>query len=215
MSVRSWKVDALLAGKATPFGRGEKSAIGKRPLAGPVAIETLGLAEDEQADRVHHGGPDMAVHLYPLDHYAFWRGEIGDHSLLADPGAFGSNLAISGITENDVHIGDRFALGTAVLEISQPRKPCWKIEHRFGTKHMVAAIIKTGRCGWYFRVVEEGHAQAGDTLRRIASGNKLWTVSRAFKAIWGGKTSDSDRVDLIGLTALSAELRERYTRQLK
>lgn len=151
-------IEAICTGTARPFNGAETSAIAKRPREGLVQFLKDGLAPDEQADRRVHGGPDMAVHLYPLDHHGFWREQIGPAALLDEPGAFGSNLAVRGITEDQVHIGDRFKVGTALLEISQPRQPCWKIEHRFSAhcdaKGMVSTIVRTGRSGWYFRVIE-------------------------------------------------------------
>ncbi len=180
----SWTVEALLGGKSYPFRDGEFSAIAKQPLSGKVAITRFGLAGDEQADKVHHGGPDMAIHVYPLDHHDAWRAELGDHPLLVNPGAFGSNLAIRRLVEADLSIGDRFRLGSAVLEVSRPRQPCWKIEHRFGHKGMVKTILNTGRCGWYFRIVEEGAAEAGDKLEPVELTTHGWTVARTFAALW-------------------------------
>jgi MOSC domain-containing protein YiiM len=127
-------IEAVCTGTARPFNGAETSAIAKRPREGTVQVLDEGLAPDEQADRRVHGGPEMALHLYPLDHHDWWRGEIGDHPALDEPGGFGSNLAVSGLTEEMVHIGDRFRCGTALIEVSQPRQPCWKIEHRFGHK---------------------------------------------------------------------------------
>ena len=209
---RSYTIDAMLVGEARPFRGDEKSAIVKRPVNNPVAIGALGLAGDEQADRVNHGGPEMAVHVYPQDHHAFWRQELGDHPLLGEPGAFGSNLAVSGLLETDLNIGDRYRLGTALLEVSQPRKPCWKIEHRFGHKGMVATILRTGRSGWYFRVIEEGVAQAGDELSLLQRGSKDWTVAKVFAQLWGvGEKADGNdpaaMAALAGLSTLSHELR--------
>ena len=120
-------VTAVCTGTARPFNGAELSAFAKRPRDGALQVLAEGLASDEQADRRVHGGPEMALHLYPLDHHGFWREKLGDHPLLTEPGAFGSNLAISGLTEAMVHIGDRFTLGTALIEVSQPRQPCWKI----------------------------------------------------------------------------------------
>ena len=185
----SWQIDALLCGTAKPYRSKEKSAIRKSAVEGPVKITTLGLEGDEQADRKHHGGPHMAVHHYPFDHHIFWRERIGAHELLEDRGAFGSNLSVSGLTDGDVKLGDRFRLGNAVLEVSQPRMPCWKIEHRFEQKGMVAAIIKHGKSGWYYRVIEEGTAQAGDNLERIATGATDWTIERILLAIAYPKTA--------------------------
>ncbi|RIV88674.1 MOSC domain-containing protein [Aurantiacibacter xanthus] len=181
----TWQVEALCAGRKQSFRGDSLSAIAKLALDGPVAITKLGLAGDEQADPVHHGGPDMAVHLYPLDHHAFWREQIGDHELLGNPGAFGSNLAVHGISEGDVLLGSRYRLGSALIEACQPRQPCWKIEHRFGTKGMVASILASGRCGWFCRVIDEGTAQAGDTLSLEEEGLPGWTMARLFEALWG------------------------------
>ena len=123
---------------------------------------------------------DMAVHHYPRDHYAEWDAWLGGHDLLSRPAAFGENIVAEGLTEDAVHIGDRFRLGSALLEISQPRKPCWKIEHHFGRKGMVARIVKQHNCGWYYRVIEEGAAQAGDTLERVEKGHVQWSVAHVF-----------------------------------
>ena len=202
-------VTAVCTGTARPFLGVETSAIAKRPREGAVQVLAEGLAPDEQADRTVHGGPEMALHLYPLDHHAWWRERIGDHPALDEPGGFGSNLAVAGLTEDMVHIGDRFRLGTALVEISQPRQPCWKIEHRFGHKGMVAAIVKSGRCGWYFRVLETGEVAAGDTLERVATGAAEWSVARVFRALVAGKATPEELGELADLAALTPRLRAR------
>lgn len=207
-------VQAVCTGTARPFNGAELSAITKRPREGAVQVRPEGLAPDEQADRSVHGGPEMALHLYPLDHHAWWRGDIGDHPVLAEPGGFGSNLAVAGLTEDMVHIGDRFRLGTAVIEISQPRQPCWKIEHRFQRKGMVARIVETGRCGWYFRVIESGEVAAGDSLERIATGATDWSVARAFAALVAGKASRAELAELAQLPTLAPKMRAKATARL-
>lgn len=176
-------VSALMTGRSALLPGGKRSAIGKHPVLGPVRIGRLGLDGDMQVDKRHHGGPEMAVHLYPLAHHAYWRERIGDHSLLADPGAFGGNIAVEGLDETQVRIGERFRLGSALLEISQPRMPCATIERRFERKGMVEAILASGRCGWYFRVIEEGEAQAGDALQPIAVSGSPFSVRETFAAI--------------------------------
>ena len=202
-------IEAVCTGTARPFNGAELSAIMKRPREGAVQVLTEGLAPDEQADRRVHGGPEMALHLYPLDHHAFWAEVLGGHELLTEPGAFGSNLAVSGLTEDMVHIGDRFMLGTALIEVSQPRQPCWKIEHRFGAKGMVARIIESGRCGWYFRVIETGEVAAGDSLERVAIGAPRWSVARAFSALVAGRGTKAEYAELAALPTLSPKLREK------
>jgi MOSC domain-containing protein YiiM len=204
-----WTIEAVCTGTARPFNGAELSAITKRPREGRVQVLPEGLAPDEQADRRVHGGPEMALHLYPLDHHAFWRGEIGNHPALDEPGGFGSNLAVTGLTEDMVHIGDRFRLGTALIEISQPRQPCWKIEHRFGHKGMVARIIESGRSGWYFRVIETGEVAAGDSLERVAIGASDWSITRAFRALVAGKATRDELAELADLPQLSPKLREK------
>lgn len=182
-------VEALCTGQPAPFRGEEPSAFVKSPASGPVRITREGLEGDVQVDRKNHGGVHMAVHLYPRSHRAFWRETIGASDLLDDPGAFGTNIAIDGLDENDVMLGDRFRLGTALLEISQPRMPCWKIEHRFGHKGMVAAIIQTGRCGWYFQVIEEGVAEAGDMLERVETNRTDWTLTEIFSELANPKVA--------------------------
>lgn len=202
-------IEAICTGTARPFNAVETSAIAKRPREGVVQLLEEGFAPDEQADRRVHGGPEMAVHLYPLDHHDHWRAELGELPLLNEPGAFGSNLAVKGLTEDRVHIGDTFKLGTALIQVSQPRQPCWKIEHRFGHKGMVAAIIKTGRSGWYFRVLETGDVQAGDTIERVEQGDEQWSIARAFTALVAGKATREEFKELSEMEVLSPKLRER------
>jgi MOSC domain-containing protein YiiM len=209
-----WTIEAVCTGTARPFNGAELSAIAKRPREGVVQVLSEGLAPDEQADRRVHGGPEMALHLYPLDHHAWWRERLGDHPALDEPGGFGSNLAVNGLTEDMVHIGDRFRLGTALIEISQPRQPCWKIEHRFGHKGMVAAIIETGRCGWYFRVIETGDVQAGDALERVAIGADEWSIARVFAVLVAGKGTKADYAQLAALETLTPKLREKASLRL-
>lgn len=208
---------ALCAGSARPFRGAEQSAISKQPLPGIVRIGTLGLAGDEQADPVHHGGPDMAVHHYPLDHHDFWREELGKHELLDQPGAFGSNLCVRGLTEFHVLLGDRFRLGSALLEASQPRQPCWKIEHRFGRTKMVKRILETRRCGWFYRVIEEGEARAGDRLEKVENGLEGWSMARIFEAVWGTSTPQDPGLleEISELEQLAAKLRAKLREKLE
>lgn len=211
-------LEAICTGTARPFNGAELSAFVKRPREGLVQFLEAGLAPDEQADRKYHGGPDMAVHLYPRAHRAFWREQLGDVPMLDEPGAFGSNLAVDDLIETQVHLGDIFRVGSALLQVSQPRKPCWKIEHRFSaqcdSKGMVAQIVKTARCGWYFRVLEIGEAEAGDTLERVELGHEDWDIARASFALHAGKGTHEDYAELAAMEVLSAKERERAAAKL-
>lgn len=182
----AWPIRALLTGTIIPFAQGEGSAIAKSLRAGPVRIGFLGLEGDEQADKRYHGGPDKALHLYPFDHYARWRQDVPDHPLLGAPGAFGENISSEGLTEADACIGDRFRCGTALIEISQPRQPCWKQATRMMWSTLPKLMVKEGRSGWYFRVLEEGLAQAGDALTLEERTHPDWSVQRVFALMIGG-----------------------------
>lgn len=135
------------------------SAIAKHPVAGAVWIGRLGVAGDMQADRRVHGGPEKAVLAYGHGHYARWREILGRSDV--GPGWFGENLTIEGAEERSVCIGDRFAIGQARLEVTQPRQPCANLNRRFHRKDMVKLVQEHHRSGWYFRVLTEGWVEAG------------------------------------------------------
>ncbi len=177
---------ALLSGKVKPLDRGEGSAIAKSPITGRVRVTYLGLAGDEQADLRVHGGPDKAVHHYPADHYAHWAGLSVSHPLLNAPGAFGENVSTWGLLEDEACIGDRFRLGTALVEISQGRQPCWKQGARMEWTTLPAMMVKTRRSGWYYRVIEEGEASEGDELVLLDRPNPDWSVARVFGLLVAG-----------------------------
>ncbi|MEO6716808.1 MAG: MOSC domain-containing protein [Novosphingobium sp.] len=207
----SAEILSVLTGTITPFrAPDETSAIAKCPRAGPIAIGLLGLSGDEQADRVHHGGPDKAIHHYPYDHYPSWRSEIGDHPLLSSPGGFGENISTHGLLECEVCIGDRFRLGTALVELSHGRTPCWKISHRFGLPKLTAQVLKTGRTGWYYRVLEPGTVQTDDTIELVKRSQPEWTTQRTFDLIVCGKGKHDPAAlrALAGMEVLAAAWRE-------
>lgn len=211
------KIEALMTGRSALLPGGKRSAIGKHPVLGPVRIGRLGLDGDLQVDKRHHGGPEMAVHLYPLAHHDWWRGELSDHPLLDDPGAFGGNIAVRSLDETQVRIGERFRLGGALLEVSQPRMPCATIERRFERKGMVAAILASGRCGWYFRVIEEGEATAGDTLAALPGTGSENTVRSVFMQLADpGSPIDRDLVEAFSTCSfLTGEWRDKATAKLR
>lgn len=182
-----FEVLALLSGGVRDFGAPEPSAIAKSPIPGPVVIGTLGLMGDAQADRVNHGGPDKAIHHYAFDHYESWRSELGEHPLLAAPGGFGENISTLGLTEETVWLGDRFRLGTALIEVSHGRQPCWKLGHHFGRADLVARVVRSNRAGWYCRVLEPGQAVAGDNLTLVERGLPEWSLARLFAVLIAGE----------------------------
>ncbi|MCX2697333.1 MULTISPECIES: MOSC domain-containing protein [Ochrobactrum] len=178
-------LESLLAGQIAPLGpRAAPSGIDKKPISGPVRLLREGLECDEQGDRKVHGGPEKAIHHYPHDHYALWREDIGDHPCFDAPGAFGENISTTGLTEHNVAIGDRFRLGTALVEVSQGRQPCWKLNARFDVPDMATRVQKTGRTGWYYRVLEEGVVSADDTITRVERLSPEWTLHRVWHLLY-------------------------------
>lgn len=207
MKTSMFPVLSVLCGKVAPFrGPDEPSAIAKRPARGPVRVHRLGLEGDAQADLAVHGGPDKAIHHYPHDHYAWWRETIGNHPLLADYGAFGENIATAGLTEDAVCIGDRFRLGSALVEVSQGRQPCWKLDHRFDGARVNALCVKSRRAGWYYRVLEDGAVDAGDGLALVDRPYPAWSVARVFGLlIAGDHKTDRAGLEALGEVAVLAE----------
>jgi MOSC domain-containing protein YiiM len=188
---------------------GVSSAFVKRPVAGPVAVAALGLAGDEQADLRVHGGPEKAVYGYAIASYADWRKEFPEHDALLVPGAFGENLTIDGIDEETVHIGDVVRIGSATLRVTQPRQPCFKFTLRFADKRMPKAMIRNGRSGWYYRVVENGALEAGDRLDLLERPNPTWPMARFNRLLAGKSWTIGELTELASLPGLADSWRER------
>jgi len=141
------------------------TAIFKSPVSGPLLLRRLNFDGDHQADLEVHGGRNKAVYAYPWEHYEFWRRELPDMEL--PWGMFGENLTTEGLTEEGACIGDHFRVGKAVVKVTQPRLPCYKLGIRFGRPDMVKRFLASKRSGIYFSVVEEGIVSAGDAIERI------------------------------------------------
>lgn len=189
----------VLIGAVAPLGAdGRVSGIDKKPAPSPWRICKTGLAGDAQADLAHHGGPEKALHHYPFDHYGAWRADIGAAAPLDAPGAFGENLSTLGWTEDDVCIGDVLRFGKALLQVSQGRQPCWKLNRRFGVSDMALRVQRSGRSGWYYRVLEEGAAGPGDLLALVERPCPDWPLSRLTRLLY------RDTGDRAGLAAMAA-----------
>ncbi len=148
----------------------------KEPRSEPLWLGYEGFRGDEQADRRYHGGPEKAVCVYPSEHYPYWCETLGIADL--PHGAFGENLTLQGLLETTVCIGDRFSLGEAEIQISQPRQPCWKLARRWHVKDLTARVEQTGFTGFYFRVLRHGQVGTGDTLTLLDRPFPLWTIER-------------------------------------
>jgi MOSC domain-containing protein YiiM len=187
-------------------GCGIMTAFRKSPVTGAVAVGATGLAGDQQGNLKVHGGPDKAVYGYPLSGYAGWAAEFP--ALAMGPGAMGENLVIAGVDEASLHIGDIIRAGSATLQIAQIREPCSTFAAIHGTARIVRAMVRSGRCGWYYRVLEPGAIAAGDRHQVIGRPNPAWPLARlaSFAAGRGGTTDAL--AELAALSGLS-----RYWRQ--
>jgi len=180
-------LDTVLIGSPQPFREdGELSAIVKDPVNDAIQLGKFGLAGNQVADLLHHGGHDKAIHLYPVEHYAFWREKYPDVEALNSPGAFGENFSCAGMTEDELCLGDVFRIGKAVIQCSHGRSPCWKLNHRFGKPDVLKTVIKTTKSGSYFRVLDPGKVQAGDKIEQIERPFPNWSVSKVFRLVVGG-----------------------------
>lgn len=178
-------LDHLLTGSISPLSADHQdvsTAIDKIQLQKAVWLDKKGFETDFQADRKNHGGKDMAVHHYPFEHYTLWhslvKGENGNVKRLENPGGFGENFSTHNMTEQTIAIGDVFQIGSAVIEVSQGRQPCWKLAVKFNVRSMASLVQKTGMTGWYYRVLQPGKVQARDTFTLIERKSPTWTIER-------------------------------------
>jgi MOSC domain-containing protein YiiM len=200
-------LDAVFAGQVeTPWPGKAPTAIAKRPIPSGTVTRT-GLAEDAQADLTVHGGPGKALHVYPADHYPAWRADLWDAPAFA-PGGFGENLSITGWTEDDVCIGDVWEIGSARLQVSQGRQPCWKLAAHVGDKTMVKRVRRTGRTGWYLRVLAEGRIAPGDSVTRTERPHPGMTVARGARAIFDARTPEAEARAFAELPGLDPSWRD-------
>jgi MOSC domain-containing protein YiiM len=157
------------------------TGIFKLPVSGKVTVRRLNLDGDEQADLTVHGGPDKAVYAYPIEQYEYWKKDAPEREW--DWGSFGENLTVSGFDENSVCIGDKLTIGTAHFVVTQPRMPCFKLGIRLADSSMVKRFYKSGKWGFYLKVVQEGEIETGDeilTQGGDGSGVSLSDVSQCF-----------------------------------
>ncbi|KKB40115.1 MOSC domain-containing protein [Bacillus thermotolerans] len=198
---------------ASPMDREWTSGIFKEPAQGAVWLSRTNLAGDGQADLKNHGGPDKAVLAYPAVHYSAWKEEL--ENTLIPVGGMGENFSLEGITEDQVSIGDIFQLDEAVVQVSQPRKPCWKPARRFKVKDLALRIQRTGRTGWYLRVLQEGRVQAGQALTLIERPLPEWTVARCNKVMYAKEADIADLEALAECELLASSWRDSFKERIE
>lgn len=181
------KISIFIGGIRPLPDSGRPTSIYKLPASAPLMLGREGFAGDHQADRRVHGGPEKAVHYYPATHYARLAARFPEIAGQLVPGSIGENLSSFELDENDVRIGDIWRLGDALLQVCQPRNPCWKIDARYATEGMAAFIAEQGLTGWYWRVVVPGQVvpgaellpeQSASTAPTLAAAMQLWQAHR-------------------------------------
>ncbi|MGH7259806.1 MAG: MOSC domain-containing protein [Nitrospiraceae bacterium] len=188
------------------------TGIFKQPVAQPVMVRMLGLDGDTVADLSVHGGPFKAVYAYPVEHYPEWARELKRDDLF--PGQFGENLTVEGMTEDQVHIGDVFRVGGAVLQVTQPRVPCYKLAAKMGSMKFPKLFLGSGRVGYYFRVLEEGVIRAGDPIERSAVDAARVAVQDIVRLAFGEEGDPAQTERALGIPALSPEWRAMLEERL-
>ncbi|HKR22839.1 MAG TPA: MOSC domain-containing protein [Pyrinomonadaceae bacterium] len=189
------------------------TGIFKEPVTSRLMLRTLNLDGDRQADLSVHGGPEKAVYVYASEHYPFWKQELPEMDL--PWGVFGENFTTEGLLETDVHIGDKFRIGSAEVMVTQPRMPCYKLGIRFGRTDIIKRFLMSECTGFYLSVLKEGEVGAGDEFQLIEkneSGVRVVDVTRLY-------SSEKGNVDLmrraIATKALPESWRQHFQRQLK
>lgn len=151
------------------------TGIFKEPVSGPVQLRTLNLDGDRQADLSVHGGPYKAVYAYPSEHYPFWRQELPGADL--PWGMFGENFTTSGLAEDELHVGDRFQIGSSIVMVRQPRTPCYKLAAKLQRDDMPERFLLSGRSGFYFSVEQEGLVAVDDDFQLLQRNEDGITIS--------------------------------------
>ena len=203
-------------GAIAPLGpKSVPSAFVKSPVAGSVQVEPLGLLGDAQADLTVHGGPEKAVYAYPAAHYPRWAAEFPDHAHQFIAGSVGENLTIAGLAEDTVCVGDVHAIGIARLQVCQPRQPCFKFALRFGNDRLPNAMLRNGRSGWYYRVLQPGLIAAGDAVALVDRPHPAFAFDRLVAIVYRGQATREELAALAAMAEVPEDIRLSARRRLE
>ncbi|MFB4331652.1 MULTISPECIES: MOSC domain-containing protein [Paenibacillus] len=188
-------------------GKDLSTGIYKQPVEGPLFLSSLNFEGDGQADLINHGGLDKAVCAYPSEHYPYWERSLCKPMPYA---AFGENLTLRGLLEDEVCIGDVYRIGGAVLQVSQPRYPCFKLSQKHGVKDMPARVLNTGYSGFYFRVLEEGSISADSPVTRLDSQASGITVLEVLRMMKDGRKDEQGLERMLEIDELASSLKSQF-----
>lgn len=195
-------------------GKEVKTGIFKRPIFDEITIEKLNIVGDEQADMIYHGGEHKAVYAFSADHYDYWKDVFNNKDLSS--GMFGENFTISNFDEENIHIGDQFRFGTALLEVSQPRVPCFKLGIALNNKNAPKLFTQHYATGVYFRVLEPGITKTGDVVSVEKKSTHDISIKRLFQAYFDKEYVGSEQIlsEALALNELAPEWKEKLIKRL-
>jgi MOSC domain-containing protein YiiM len=189
------------------------TGIFKRPVSGPVLLRTLNLEGDGQADLEAHGGEERAVYAYTIENYRFWADALGRDDF--DPsGQFGENFTVSGMPEDEIAVGDVFRIGGALVEVTQPRVPCFKLGARMGIADFQKQFAKSLRVGFYLRVLEEGEVRPGDSIAAMRRATPRMTVRALMRLLYFEPDNIADARVALDIAALSPGWRRSFAERV-
>jgi MOSC domain-containing protein YiiM len=189
------------------------TGIYKQPVEGPVRATALGLEGDVQVDRKNHGGPDKAVYVYTVENYRHWERELQKSAF--PHGQFGENFTVSGMPDERVHIGDLFRIGSILAQVTQPRVPCFKLGIKMGDPAFVPVFLRSGRVGFYLRVLEEGEVRAGDSITRVKEDAERLDIRDSMLARIPGPRQKEIIERALSIEALSEAWRDDLRKRLE
>ena len=205
---------SLNVGKPKPLayrGKHVQSGFRKSPEPGVLWLGKTGLEGDGQADLKNHGGPEKAICVYPVEHYPYWRERLG-RSL--EPGAFGENFSAEGLLESDVCVGDVYRVGDALVQVSQPRQPCYKMAARHGIKELALWVLEAGFTGFYFRCLEPGEVRAREEISLVRRAQTLTSLAEANRVMHRDKRDVAGIERLLTVPELAVSWREHLEKRL-
>jgi len=200
--------------KVVEYGnRSVNTGIYKSPVEGSVGVNRTGIDGDGQADLNNHGGLDKAVYIYSFDNYRYWQQQLQIDAM--PHGQFGENLTVAGMQDHQVHIGDRFAVGEIVIQVTQPRVPCFKLGIRMQRASFVKQFMRSGRVGFYVRVEEEGMLEPGSKFRCLSQDSERLTIQDAMQALLPGPQQQTVLQRALKIDALSQAWRDELSVKAK
>ncbi|MBD8891392.1 MOSC domain-containing protein [Roseibium litorale] len=204
----------VFAGKPEQRWEGKApSAIGKHRVEGQQRLTFTGLENDQQADLSVHGGPGKALHHYAADHMSHWQALFPDKADLFRPGCFGENISTQGLHEDNLCLGDVLTMGTATVQVCQGRQPCWKLNLHTGIPAMAPSFQKSGRTGWYYRVLEEGEVATGGKVRLIQRNYPDWPLAKVIAARFNPALPVETAAELASMEPLAESWRTAFQRK--